>query len=121
MITHASSRSSRALCPLPMGLAAGGASKPAGPPSAEALFRRELCGSCHGSAGKGSWMGPPLRGLSEHWDRDSLQEFLRDPAGRLATDERLSKLSREFPNPMAANRVLGKAERLQLADWLLQR
>jgi len=90
-------------------------------PTAEQLFRRELCASCHGGAGEGSWMGPPLRGLSEHWERDALAEFLRDPKPFVSEDERLAELLRQFPNPMVGNRVLGKAERLQVADWLLTR
>jgi hypothetical protein len=65
-------------------------------------------------------MGPPLRGLSEHWEREALQEFIRDPAVHAARDQRLGELSRRFPNPMVGNRVLGKQERLKLADWLLE-
>ena len=92
---------------------------PAGPATGQELFRRELCGSCHGSAGKGTWMGPPLRGLGAHWTREELADFLRDPAAKVRTDPRLEELSRRFPNAMKANQVLGKQERTRLADWLL--
>ncbi len=104
------------------GVALGGCGEetPAAP-TAEQLFRRELCASCHGGAGEGSWMGPPLSGLAEHWERESLAEFLRDPKPFVAEDQRLAELLGKYPNPMVGNRVLGKAERLQLADWLLVR
>jgi len=92
---------------------------PAGPATGQELFRRELCGSCHGSAGKGTWMGPPLRGLGAHWTREELADFLRDPATRLRSDPRLQELSRRFPNAMKGNQVLGRRERTRLADWLL--
>lgn len=104
-----------------LALAALGActDEPPAAPTAEQFFRRELCASCHGGAGEGSWMGPPLRELAEHWEREALAEFLREPKSFIGEDERLAELMRKFPNPMVGNRVLGKAERLQVADWLL--
>lgn len=102
-------------------LGACGRAEPRGPLTGEQVFQRELCGSCHGSAGKGTWLGPPLRELTQHWEREALAEFIRDPGARLAQDERLAKLSQEFQSPMVGRAALSKAERLLLADWLLGR
>jgi len=108
----------RAALPLVLLLAACGRA-PAPPAPGEALYRRELCTGCHGAGGEGTWMGPPLRGLAEHWEPESLAEFLLDPGAAVGRDPRLAKLMRAYPNPMVGTRSLGVEERRLLANWLL--
>lgn len=91
-----------------------------GPRTGPELFMEELCTSCHGLGREGSWMGPPLRDLGEHWDRETLADFIRTPTSFTAEDERLAALSRKFRAPMADHPILGRADRLTLADWLLE-
>jgi len=64
-------------------------------------------------------MGPPLRGLDEHWQREDLIEFLGTPSKFTAEDPRLADLSRQFRTPMVDRPALGRADRSTLADWLL--
>lgn len=90
-------------------------------PAGEILFRQSLCGSCHGSSGQGTWTGPPLVNLGEHWSEETLSEFIRDPAQVVENDQRLSELSRKFPTPMAPQKTLSEAQRLEIAAWLLAR
>ncbi|MFT7486244.1 MAG: cytochrome c553 [Candidatus Paceibacteria bacterium] len=91
-----------------------------GPDTQQSLFRRELCASCHGHKREGSWMGPPLTGLAEHWQAADLAEFIRDPVPFTDDDPRLNELSRKFRTPMAPHKVMGLADRLRLAEWLLE-
>ena len=87
----------------------------------EQIYSQALCASCHGSAGKGGWMGPPLEGLNEHWTPETLADYIYDPGPFVEADERLAKLARKFPTQMAPKKTLGKAERLKIANWLLSR
>lgn len=91
------------------------------PTDGAVIYQQALCASCHGSAGKGGWMGPPLKELGEHWSRETLADFIRDPAKFVDDDQRLSELSRQFPTQMAPQKTLTKAQRLAVADWLLAR
>jgi mono/diheme cytochrome c family protein len=85
------------------------------------LFSESRCGSCHGGDLRGSWMGPPLEGLSEHWEVADLARYLRDPLPVIESTPRLSKMRRKFPATMRPFDELTKAERTRLAEWLLTR
>ena len=82
------------------------------------LYRRQVCVTCHGAAGEGTFTGPPLRSLRQHWTRQQLAAYLADPKARIKTDPRLQKLSRQFPREMPAV-SLSEEERLAIADHVL--
>lgn len=91
------------------------------PPGASGrlIYELQLCANCHGEAGEGRWLGPPLRALVLHWDAGDLAEFFADPAAWSAGDERLSALAERYPRPMAPYAQLSREERLRLADHVL--
>lgn len=88
-------------------------------PPGRNLFIGELCASCHGFERQGSWMGPPLLELGEHWDRQALADFVRQPSVFVKKDQRIRDLARRFPASMTGNARLGDGDLLLLADWLL--
>jgi mono/diheme cytochrome c family protein len=88
-------------------------------PPGRKLFIGELCASCHGFERQGSWMGPPLLELAEHWDAPSLSSFIKDPSVFLKTDQRIRDLAKRFQANMTGNARLNDGDRLELAKWLL--
>lgn len=83
-----------------------------------ALFRSQGCVTCHGRAGEGSVMGPPLRGLATNWKREDLARYLADPEAFTAKDPRLAGIASKFA--MRMPRIAATQEqRLQLADHVL--
>jgi hypothetical protein len=83
------------------------------------LYQLHNCGTCHGAAGEGRSLGPPLTGLRAHWKREDLAAFLLDPPSAIAADPRLQAISRSFPSRMLSYRNTTEDERLRLADFLL--
>lgn len=63
------------------------------------LYAIHACNQCHGARGQGSplGLGPTLKGVGEHWDSARLEEYLLDPAGFAASDERLGRSERSMP------------------------
>jgi len=102
-------------------LAAAGCSDdssgPAPAPGAK-LFSAKGCVACHGAQGQGTFMGPPLQQLTEHWKREDLARFFTNPAAATESDARLKQLSRTFRTPMAPI-VASESDRLALADFVL--
>jgi len=96
--------------------ACGEPSKPIAP--GQKLFFEQGCVACHGSRGEGTFMGPPLRALAQHWTRERIAAYLLDPPATVAADERLHRMSLGFRTPMKAISA-GAAERLLLADHVL--
>ncbi|MDP6539939.1 MAG: c-type cytochrome [Planctomycetota bacterium] len=103
-------------------LACGERDGPVDPQTASGaqLYALVRCDSCHGGAREGTFLAPPLAGLARHWEAQSLADYLRDPAPFLASDERLGAMSQHYTANMRAFAELGKAERLRLAEWLLE-
>lgn len=87
--------------------------------SGEEIYRLQNCANCHGEAGEGKSLGPPLRGLSAHWDRERLARFFADPKPFVAEDARVAELLRKYPAPMSRYDNLDREQRLVLADWVL--
>ncbi len=85
----------------------------------EQLFAVHGCVTCHGSAGEGRSLGPPLTDLKARWEREALAAFLLDPPSAIAADPRLRELSQGFPTRMLSYRNMTEAERLRIADFLL--
>ena len=58
-----------------------------------ALYASAGCSACHGKTGRSSMLklGPSFEGLKEHWTKDTLLEYIADPAAFAAKDARLGK------------------------------
>lgn len=83
------------------------------------LYVLANCTTCHGADGAGGMVGPPLRGLAQHWDRESLADYLADPRKRLESDARLKALSLNFSMHMPPATNFTPAQRLLIADHAL--
>lgn len=103
-------------------LACSPAAAPIDPQTASGaeLYALVRCDSCHGRAGEGTFLAPPLRDLRAHWEPELLADYLRNPAPFLASDKRLGAMSQRYTANMRAFAELGPAERLRLAEWLLK-
>lgn len=91
------------------------------PPSADGatIYRLQNCANCHGERGEGTH-GPPLANLGAHWTRETLAEFVADPAPVAERDPRLKELNDRYGGgKMGRYDNLDLALRLTLADWLL--
>jgi mono/diheme cytochrome c family protein len=65
------------------------------------LFNAWGCVQCHAENGTGvQGLGPPLLGKGVHWTRETLTQYLRDPAGFAAKTPRLKEQGRGFMTPM---------------------
>ncbi len=103
------------------GLAAACAFRRTPPPGASGalIYDYQNCANCHGDAGEGQSLGPPLRDLGRHWTRDALGAFLADPDGHAERDPRLAELEERYAGNMQPYDNLTLEQRLVLADWLL--
>jgi len=83
------------------------------------LYIKGECSMCHGAnlAGKPN-LGPPLEGLSQHWDADQLTAYLTNPFSYEGGGERLSALAEEYSLMMRPTR-LSADELAILIEWLL--
>jgi cytochrome c2 len=83
------------------------------------LFANFRCTSCHGNDYKGTQKGPALTVLGEHYSREDLIAYLRNPKSFMDS-ERLKAYREQFPGiimPSYSNKdvkELGK-----IADFLL--
>ncbi|HEX2866458.1 MAG TPA: cytochrome c [Ignavibacteriales bacterium] len=67
--------------------------------SAVTLLKNNGCTSCHGSDLKGTNLAPPLQNVREHWSRDELISYLRNPSSFMDS-ERFSKFRQRYPSVM---------------------
>ncbi|MBI1380750.1 MAG: c-type cytochrome [Planctomycetaceae bacterium] len=93
---------------------------PAPVADASALYRQAVCVGCHGPKLEGGVLGPVLTGLSAHWNREDLARFFADPESFVASVPRIAEQKAKYSMPMPPAAGLSEAERLALADWLLQ-
>jgi cytochrome c2 len=101
-----------------LALVACGAAGPE-PGSAEALYLEMGCAKCHGPAREGQKSGPPLAGLGERWDEDSLVAYLRDPRSFVESNPRLRYLDEQYPIAMPAYAEAPEADLRALARLML--
>lgn len=92
---------------------------PALPPDGAQLFREQNCVQCHGPEGRGTNLGPALLDKKPFWTRESLAQYLTDPAARIAQDERLARQADLYRLPMTKFVGLTLEQRLALADHVL--
>ncbi len=92
------------------------------PPGAtgERIYELQLCANCHGDAGEGGSLGPPLRGLDAHWEQGALARFFADPETFVERERRLADLAERYGRRMASYANLDEAERMRLAAFVLE-
>jgi hypothetical protein len=75
--------------------------------------------NCHGVNLAGTPLAPPLRNLTEHWGRDNLISYLRNPTSFMDSD-RFKEFRKKYPGQIMPSynnkdvKELGK-----IADYLL--
>jgi mono/diheme cytochrome c family protein len=83
------------------------------------LVQQVGCISCHGSDLEGSQMAPAIVKLKEHWTRDALINYLRNPSS-YSGDKRFDDYRAQYKNVMMPSfnnldvKVLGK-----ISDYIL--
>ena len=88
-------------------------------PPGTRLFAKHNCVLCHGENGEGKTTGPPLSGLREHYSKQQLLEFLRNPESYARHDDRLRRQLEGYVAMMPGYGYLDSLELEQLADHVL--
>lgn len=92
-----------------------------GPPpgTPEALYIDLGCAKCHGDDRQGQRSGPPLVKIIDHWNEESLLEYLKDPKTFVRSNPRLSYLDEQFPIAMPAYASTNEEDLRKLAQFIL--
>jgi mono/diheme cytochrome c family protein len=90
--------------------------------NAQTLYRNAGCATCHRMPGDPGepLAGPPLRNLSEHWNREDLADFIGNPEAFVASDPRIAAQKARYPMAMPGAPSLSQEARLAIADWMLE-
>ena len=101
-----------------LGLTACGAT---GPPegSAEALYVDLGCAKCHGENREGQKSGPALIALADHWQEESLLEYMADPKAYTEKNPRLKYLAESYPIMMPSYADTTEEDLRKLAQLML--
>lgn len=89
------------------------------PRTAQQLWKDEGCVTCHGANGGGTVLAPSLQGKAQHWTKESLVAYLRDPVGYAKQDERLKQQMKGYSQAMPTYKMLAPAELDALAAHVL--
>ena len=100
-------------------LFAAGCDDPGRIRSGAELFQLQGCITCHAKDGAGSPLGPDLRVVQQHWKRETLVEYLKDPLAYQKKDDRLRAQGRKFLQPMPMYGMLRPEELANIADHIL--
>ncbi|MGK9475497.1 c-type cytochrome [Melioribacter sp. OK-6-Me] len=85
------------------------------------LIRQNGCVSCHGQNLEGSTIAPALVNIKEHWTRDRLINYLRNPSS-YSSDERFKEYKLKYKNiVMPAYNNLDVKDLGKIADFLLEK
>ena len=87
-------------------------------PPGRSLYTDSGCARCHASDLSGTRLGPPLRGMAEHWDEAGLVAFLEAPDRIRVEDDRLRAVAERYPAPMPVF-IMSDSARSTLATYLL--
>lgn len=109
----------RALALAVLAACGGEKSKAPAASSGAALFKSQGCVTCHAADGTGTSFGPTLLGKKQHWTRENLVVYLKDPVAYAAKDPRLHEQSKRFTLPMLRFDKLPEEELSALADHVL--
>ena len=99
----------------------GQTSQAAGKAGGLSLVESSGCVSCHGEKLQGTRIAPPLANLKEHWTRDGLINYLRNPES-YGGDKRFDEYRQKYKNVIMPSfnnidvKDLGK-----MAEYLLTR
>ena len=99
-------------------LAGCGASGPP-PGTPEAIYVDLGCAKCHGNDRQGQRSGPPLVKIIDHWNEESLLEYLKDPKTFVESNPRLSYLDEQYPIAMPAYPDTNEEDLRKLAQFIL--
>jgi len=83
------------------------------------VWDAEECSACHGENGEGTTIGPSLSDVAEHWQDESLADFLKDPQGQLEDNPRLKELTSTYDVDMPGVRQADDDEVEDLVVFLL--
>ena len=65
--------------------------------TAEQLIQNFGCVNCHGGDLSGTPMAPSLKNLKQHWGKESLLSYLRNP-NEFMDEERFKEYKEKYPN-----------------------
>lgn len=89
-------------------------------PDGMALITRLGCISCHGSDLNGTGVGPSLVQVKDHWKRDALINYLRNPSS-YSGDARFEAYKAKYNNiSMPSYSNIDVKELGKIADYLLK-
>lgn len=77
------------------------------------------CVTCHGMDAHGTNMAPDLRGKAQHWTREKLVEYLKNPPEYIRKDDRLREQKKSYSLNMPLYGILRVEELQNLADHVL--
>lgn len=84
----------------------------------EELFGKQRCANCHGIAGEGTGNGPSLTGSKEHFAKDQLITYLKDPSAYITKDERLLRQQSEYRSLMPSFKHLDSLDLNELSEYV---
>ncbi|MGK9368265.1 c-type cytochrome [Melioribacter sp. Ez-97] len=88
---------------------------------AMSLIRQTGCVSCHGQNLEGTKIAPALTNIKEHWTRDGLINYLRNPSS-YSGDDRFKEYKLKYKNiVMPAYNNMDVKDLGKIADFLLER
>jgi cytochrome c553 len=86
-----------------------------------AVWEDEGCSLCHGEAGEGGEIAPPLRQLAAHWTPGALAAYLADPVVDPAENPRLAALAEQYEMEMPGVQASTGSEVTDLVTFLMSR
>ncbi len=104
-----------------MGQMSNQSAQVSGDADGKTLTQQGGCISCHGEDLQGTQIAPALANLKEHWTRDALINYLRNPSS-YSGDKRFEQYRAQYKNVVMPSfnnldvKMLGK-----LADYLMTR
>ncbi len=104
-----------------MGQMSNQSAQVSGDADGKTLTQQVGCISCHGEDLQGTQIAPALANLKEHWTRDALINYLRNPSS-YSGDKRFEQYRAQYKNVVMPSfnnldvKMLGK-----LADYLMTR
>ncbi|AFN73917.1 hypothetical protein MROS_0674 [Melioribacter roseus P3M-2] len=88
---------------------------------AMSLIRQTGCVSCHGQNLEGTKIAPALTNIKDHWTRDGLINYLRNPSS-YSGDERFKEYKIKYKNiVMPAYNNMDVKDLGKIADFLLEK
>jgi len=100
-----------------VGFTSLGCEKP--PVDGRTVYLTVGCARCHGSAGEGESLGPPLEELSTKFTPETMTAFLDNPIAFAEKDQRLQKWREEYYTPMPKLQMSDE-QRAALVVYLFQ-